>query len=133
MRRQYIGDKGLVEKGGLEEARVLLEEWRVHHKAPTPIPQELWCKAVDLAGQYGVGQTARTLRLDYAALKRRVSERTIPLREAPAEFIELLSPVSAGIAECALEVEAAQGARMRIVMKNVAPKGLATILRDFVA
>lgn len=133
MRRQYVGDTGSVEKGGLEQVRLLLEEWRQHHKAPTPIPQELWSKAVDLAGRYGVGQTAKTLRLDYAALKRRQSEGTIPVREAPAEFMELLSPVSAGIAECALEVESAQGARMRVVMKNVAPKGLATILRDFVA
>jgi hypothetical protein len=137
MRRQDGRGTAVGELGGLEGVRVRLEGWRQQHKPPTPIPEELWSEAVDLARRHGLAQTAKTLRLDYAALKRRLRDgghqiRPVSVAPAPAEFIELLSPVSTGIGECALEVESTQGARMRVVMKNLAPQGLACILREFV-
>jgi hypothetical protein len=48
-----------------------------------------------------------------------------------ATFVELL-PFGNHIGECTLEVESAGGARLRLLMKHVAPGGLATIIRDFV-
>ena len=126
-RRQGHGT-GLVERDELEGVRLRLVEWRKQHETPARIPAELWTKAVELAGRYGLAQTARTLRLDYSSLKRRMAANVATL---PAQFVELLAPVSGSIAECELEVESPRGARMRVVLKNVAPLGLASIIRDF--
>ena len=108
-----------------------LTEWRRTHKPPCPLPEEVWIRAAELAARLGVNRVARTLRLEPAALKRRVNSPT-PTSPPAATFIELLSPVTNNIGECALEVESARGARLRVLMKNVAPTGLATIIRDFV-
>ncbi len=119
-----------------------LAEWRKTHRAPSPIPAELWAEAVELATGVGVGPTARALRLDYASLKRRVQESTAgaatpaagnTAKAAPA-FMEWLVPsvtANGSISECALEVESAHGGRLRIHLKNLAPAGLATILKEF--
>jgi hypothetical protein len=130
MARQHGHNAALVgTRGELEQVRLRLVEWRRHHKPPTPIPADLWTEATGLAVRHGVGLTARTLGLDYAALKRRLMTKTPPAGPA---FIELLAPVACTIAECAVEVESSRGARMRIAMKNIAPQGLASIIRDFV-
>jgi hypothetical protein len=131
-RRQNGDSTDLVKTDNeLEQVRQALVEWRRHHKPPTAIPTELWSKAVELAGRYGVGETARCLQLHHASLKRRMAT-DMGVLPAPAQFVELLNPVSGNIAECALEVEAPRGARLCIMMKNVAPLGLASIIRDFV-
>lgn len=113
-----------------DELRADLAAWRETHTAPTPIPEALWTRAATLAAQHGICKTARALRLDYAALKRRTNLPT-PAPASAATFIELLAPVASGyIAECALEVESNRGVRLRVVMKNVAPLGLASIIRE---
>jgi hypothetical protein len=133
MARRYKHNTALVSgTTSIEEARLELAEWRKQHRPPTPIPAELWAKAVDLAGRIGIGPTARALGLDHGALKRRAGESSAPNLTAPAAFVELLAPVSGNIAECALEVESNRGARMRVVMKDVVPHGLACIIREFV-
>ena len=109
-----------------------LSAWRKTHRLRTPLPPELWNRAAELATEQGLGKTARALHLDYTALKKRVNAHTFK-RQGPSipQFIEFLSPLSAQIAECALEVESAQGARLRITMKHVAASGLASIIREF--
>jgi hypothetical protein len=114
-----------------EALRADLSEWRKRHKAPTPIPEALWARAATLAAQHGICKTARALHLDYASLKRKTNLSAPPSPPATT-FIELLSPVTGQIAECALEIESSRGGRMRVVMKNLAPGGLASIIRDFV-
>jgi hypothetical protein len=37
------------------------------------------------------------------------------------------------IAECSVEVQSKSGGRLRVEMRNLAPSGLATIIRDFAA
>jgi len=111
-----------------------LAEWRERHKPPTPIPEDLWAKAVELARQHGVGPTAKAVRLDHGALRKRVQASAV--NEAPAggtAFMELLlSPQSSNtVPECAIEVESRRGSRMRIQMKSLTPAGLATIIREF--
>jgi hypothetical protein len=109
-----------------------LSAWRNTHRLRTPLPPELWNRAAELATEQGIGKTARALRLDYTALKKRVNTRTFE-RQAPSvpQFIEFFSPLSAQIAECTLEVESPQGARLWITMKHVAASGLASIIREF--
>lgn len=116
-----------------------LGRWRKTHRAPTPIPQEIWERAAELAAAEGIGNVARALKLDYGRLKSRMdlTARAVPCArpaqdQVGAMFMEWFAPETSGcIAECCLEVEAAHG-RLRIEMKQVAPAGLSSIIRDFV-
>lgn len=113
-----------------------LQDWRRHHQAPTPLPDEIWEEAVEIAAVHGVYQTSRTLGLNYANLKKRVEDARHVVEPTPAlpsgpTFVELLAPMAAVVGECALEVASRQGARMRVEMRNVPVSGLATILREF--
>ena len=47
------------------------------------ITEALWSRAVELASTHGVGRVARTLRLDYARLKRRLHGESAVLAPAP--------------------------------------------------
>ncbi len=109
-----------------------LSMWRKNRRPRTPIPPELWDGAVELATAQGLWKTARALRLDYNALKKRVDARTSEHPTSPVpQFVEIFSPLSYQIAECILDVESARGARLRIEMKNMALSGLASIIREF--
>jgi hypothetical protein len=123
--------KALPAGNDLEGVGQQLAVWRQSHSAPCPLPDHLWAKAAALAAQQGVCKVARALRLGYRELKRRAELVASPAPSASATFIEMLAPVSTSIAECALEIQSPRGAQMRVVMKNVTPHGLATILREF--
>jgi len=80
-----------------------------------------------MAGVYGLHRTAKTLRLDYYALRKRmpVNRGTAARRvtgakaEAGIPFLELPPPLSLGASECILEWENAAGAKMRVQLKGV--------------
>jgi len=79
----------------------------------------------------GVTPVAAALRLDHAKLKRLVHSR--PGCQQPVAvptFVELLPLPPLG--ECAIEVEAINGARMHIHLQNATPSGLAGLIREFV-
>lgn len=120
----------------LEQLKQQLTRWRAANSAPTPIPDRIWCGAAQLASRHGVGQVARALRLDYAALKRKAlvseQEAMAPV-VAPTAFIELVSPPPAPIGRCVLEIESARGNEMRLKMREVTPAALGTILREVLA
>ena len=52
--------------------RRCFERWCRTHKSPTRLPQHLWSLAAELAREYGISRTARTLRLEYNGLKKRL-------------------------------------------------------------
>jgi hypothetical protein len=60
----------------IELARQRLEEWRKNKKHREPIPEELWQLAVELSSRFGISQVARELRLNFMALKKRVTDKT---------------------------------------------------------
>ena len=67
------------------EARPLqqqLRAWRAQRRPGMPIPEELWARAVALAGKHGVGSLARGLPLDHGALKKRVERAVSAARSA---------------------------------------------------
>jgi hypothetical protein len=111
-----------------EELSLRLAEWRKTRRGRGRIPESLWAKAAELALEHGVYKTAKALGLDYPSLKKRVKP---PATTTAATFVELISPLSGTIAECTVEVESTRGAKMRVEMRNVAPLGLAAIIRDF--
>ena len=104
----------------LIRGRERFEKWRKKHKGYHCLPDSLWSAAVKLAQVYGVNRTARTLRLDYNGLKKRM-ESTIS--DTPSEaascpgFIELLPSELTAAAECVLECRRADGTTIRIHLK----------------
>ena len=70
------------ERARFEAVRRRFELWRGTRQGRARIPEGLWTSAAKLAAVYGLCRTARMLRLDYNALKRRV-EYTGP-HESPA-------------------------------------------------
>ena len=118
----------------LETVRRRFEIWRRTRQGRSRIPERLWTSAVEQAGVYGLCRTARTLRLDYPALKRRVQaagRRRSPKPAPGMAFVELVPPERTGVPECILEWENAGGAKMRVHLKGVAVPDLAALSRSF--
>jgi hypothetical protein len=119
---------------GLERLRQRLERWRQTHKPPSRIPNSLWSAAVTMANTYGVNRTARTLRFDYYSLKKRVDRGTAATSDTkpvPMPFVELANLPTAGLCLCRLELENADGVKMRVQLRSVAMPDLAAISRSF--
>jgi hypothetical protein len=101
----------------LETGRRRFERWRRTRKSHARIPERLWMSAVRLAGAYGLCRTARTLGLDYYALKKRVNSiapHDSSGQQTSTSFVELLPAQHAGMPECIVELEHPRGAKMRI-------------------
>jgi len=120
----------------LESGRQQFEQWRRGRKLHTPIPEWLWARAVKLGGKYGVSRTARILRVGYYSLQERVQRATAcspascPTGSEPA-FLELAVPSAPGTAECLVEWEDPNGAKMRIQLKGVQVPDLVALSRSF--
>jgi len=57
----------------LSTARRQLDRWRSRQSGRKRLPQELWAKAVALAREHGINQTARALGLKYDSLKKHLA------------------------------------------------------------
>ena len=70
----------------LEGLRQRFERWRGTRKVRSRIPEPLWASAVKLATRYGIHRTAKALRVDYYALKKRVEQNAViaGAQQAPA-------------------------------------------------
>ena len=121
----------------LEGLRRRFERWRRTRKVRSRIPDPLWASAVKLATQYGVHRTAKFLRVDYYALRKRVEGASATtaskLAEAAAgaRFLELPAAPWAASGECTLELEDAGGAKLRVHLKGVETPDLAALTRSF--
>ena len=105
----------------LAHGRRRFEKWRSVHRPHTRLPQRLWSLAVELSREYGLNKTARTLRLDYNCLKKRiecpVSGDDSP-RTATPQFLELLPAEANSTVECTIECQSAGGSRIRIHLQG---------------
>jgi hypothetical protein len=124
----------------LAAVRRRFEAWRRVRKPRSRIPESLWRSAVKMAVVYGMHRTARALRLDYYALKKRIERGTPALATAPTAvskaegvtpFLELVPPLSTAAGEYVLELENAAGAKMRVHLKGVASPDLVALSRSF--
>src|SRR5580698_6052074 len=100
----------------IEEVRARFEAWRQNRQGKSPIPDELWSAAVQLARKDGINRTAAELHLDGGKLKRLMVEKTTTAKSAPA-FVELLTPRAISIPECTIELEGRHGT-VRIQLKG---------------
>ncbi|MBL7189846.1 MAG: hypothetical protein ISS70_26245 [Phycisphaerae bacterium] len=78
----------------LARGRERFDTWRSKQSKRTRLPESLWSAAVKLAREYGLNRTARVLRLDYSALKKRL-ESTVAADPSPTvtepQFVPLLA------------------------------------------
>jgi len=130
----------------LEGLRRRFERWRRTRKVRARIPEPLWASAVKLAAKYGIHRTAKALRVDYYALKKRVEQKAViagtqqktaatasrtPAEVAGARFLELPAAAWAGGGECTLELADADGAKLRVHLKGFEAPDLAALSRSF--
>ena len=121
----------------LEGLRRGFEGWRRTRKVGARIPEALWGSAVKLAGRYGIHRTAKALRVDYYALKKRVEGAPAAIASktsaevARAPFLELPAAPCVGSGECTLELEDGGGAKLRIHLKGFEAPDLASLSRRF--
>jgi len=111
----------------LDRVRWRFDHWRQTRHRRSPIPEALWTVALAAARTHGVYHTARTLRLNYTDLKRRLG--AADGAPAPAPFVELLSVPSPGSPACTLELATARGTKLRIELQGITPPDLTTLSR----
>ena len=121
----------------LEQLRRRFEEFRNTQPGYSRLPDGLWAAAAELARRYGVNPTARALRLEYKGLRKRVEDQQRPKAkrkkaEAP-NFLEFIAPGAKAVTNCTVEVESAQGSKLRLELKAVATTELASFIRAFVS
>ena len=130
--------------GGLEGVQRRFERWRGTRKLPSRIPEPLWAAAVRVAGTYGrspycQGAAGGLLLTQRAGGQQGAAARGGSEKELPSPtFLELAPPAEQGSAavpvgpcECTLELEDADGAKMRVHLKGVATPDLAALSRSF--
>lgn len=105
---------------GLEQTRRRIARWRetrTHRGAP--MPATLWTAAIALARQHGLYTTARTLRIDYGSLKKRLDTAGAGRVPSPAfvEFAAAARPT--GLGPCVIDLDAPRGRRRRIEVTGV--------------
>lgn len=118
----------------LRLARREIEQWRRRQSGRKRLPRELWVKAAALAREHGINQTARTLGLKYASLRKHLAaglEQAPPPRAKP-DFIEVLpGGVLSPSPECMIEWEEGDGVKMRMHLKGIGVPELVSFARAF--
>jgi len=84
--------------------------------------------AAELPRRYGVNPTARALGLEYGGLRKRVenqgqSRAKRKKAEGPS-FMEFVAPGAKAVTNCTVEVESAQGGKLKLELKGVATSEL---------
>ena len=112
------------------------EHWRRTRRVLSRIPEPLWAAAVEMADTCGISHTAKALRVNYNALRKRVEHQTAAVPRKPEEntvttFLELASPTRVGDCQCTVELKDDSGAKMRIHLQSAETPDLAALSRTF--
>ena len=111
-------------KPTLEVVRNQLDAWRKRRRRGRRIPETLWQAAVELCREHSVFEVSRALRLNYNGLKNRVPKATREIGLAVGQhpdlgFVRLDLGAPMASSGCLVEMEAPNGARMRMSLKGV--------------
>jgi hypothetical protein len=114
----------------VEETKARFEAWRQNRKGKTPIPDELWALAVEVARKVGINRASTELRVEWNHLKRRMAgtPRSFP-NPGPPTFVELVPTRAQQLPECTIELEG-RGGKLTIRLKNAPASYLATLSRE---
>jgi hypothetical protein len=106
----------------LEGVRQQFETWRKRRRCRSQIPEALWQRAVELCREHSVWEICRALRLNYSNLRGRVQEsrgRSPALGQgSDVGFVRLGFGTSVVPSECLVEMEAPNGAKMRMSIRG---------------
>lgn len=98
------------------------ETWRKRRRCRGRVPEALWQAAVGLCQNHSVGEVSRTLRLNYNGLKNRVPKARdtslAAVQRADLGFVKLDLRAPIMPSECLVEMEAPNGAKMRMSFKG---------------
>lgn len=112
---------------GLEQTRRRIARWReTRPYRGAAMPAALWAAAIALARQHGLYTTARTLRVDYGALKKR-RDAAGAGRVPSAAFVELPAARPSGLGPCVIDLAGRRGRRLRIEVTSVTVADLVTL------
>jgi hypothetical protein len=119
----------------LTQTAAAIAHWRSTVPRRSRIPDEFWSQAVELADRHGVGKVARALRLDYTALKRRVTRPcggavATVAAALPAAFVEYPFGLAGAGARCVLALSDARGRSLRIEWTGSATGEVAAVARS---
>ncbi len=93
----------------LNQVATRIEAWRNGPKRSNRIPEDIWQAAVKLSKQYSTNQVAKTLRLNYTDLKKRVKshpEKNMPaIKVQPAQFIEMGLEKPSSMQQCTITIK----------------------------
>jgi hypothetical protein len=115
----------------LSDVKSQFDLWRQSRQRGARIPEALWQAAVEAAREYGVSKTAQALSLDYYKLKSRLRSGAEVSRPEPVrgqEFLEI--PLFASAADCVLEMQDAEGVRLRVELRGSATAHCATLVQS---
>jgi hypothetical protein len=120
----------------VDSVRRRFEHWRRTRRSLSRIPEPLWAAAVEMAGTCGVCHTAKMLRVNYNALRKRVEHQAAAALRKPEEntvttFLELAPPPRVGSCQCTLELEDDSGAKMHISLQSAEAPDLVSLSRSF--
>lgn len=119
----------------IEKIQEHFRAWReTKPYSSSPIPENLWQEAVELAGTHSIHEICKALHLDFNHLKRRVQQSDAVI-ETPADqgasFVELSLGLPSQSSECLIELERSDGMRMRLNIKGVVDPHLLDLLKAF--
>jgi hypothetical protein len=106
----------------LEAVRHQFEAWRKRRRCRSRIPEDLWEAAADLCQEHSLCEVSRGLRLNYNDLKHHVQkskDRGLAVGQDPdLGFVRLDLAGAIAAPQCLVEMEAPNGARMRMSFKG---------------
>jgi hypothetical protein len=110
----------------LVQAAARFDQWRRNASLTRRMPDSLWNLAVDLAREHGLSRTAKTLKLGYDELRKRVAERDALAQPGPGVmaadgFVELNPAAVVMPCQCTIEFEKPCGSRLRIELRGNMP------------
>jgi hypothetical protein len=109
-------------KPALEVVRHQFEAWRKQRRCRGRIPEALWEAAVGLCREHSICEVSQSLRLNYNGLKNRTPKaRDMGLvvgKGSDLGFVKLDLGAPIVPPECLVEMEAPNGARMRISFRG---------------
>ena len=108
----------------LEVVRNQFEAWRKRRRCRSRIPEALWQAAADLCREHSICEVSQTLRLNYNDLKHRVQrsrDRGLAIGQQGPDlgFVKLDLGTPMVPSECLVEMEAPNGAKMRMSFRGV--------------
>ena len=110
-------------KPTLEVVRDQFETWRKRRRCRGRIPETLWQAAADLCREHSICEVSQALRLNYNDLKDRVQrsrDRGLAVGQGPdLGFVKLDLGPPIMASECLVEMEAANGSKMRMTFRGV--------------